>query len=214
VKDWYLVRGYNNQVLKRVNRFSKRMGCLSILIGIVYLVLCVLYIPLGIVDLMFFINVRSVRGVFGKGNDQYVHTFGSVTILILLFLFLAAICFYITNILKFVFLDWKINLAVAVFILFILSAATIQIMVIRSPRYRNIKLLNFAGKRFEVRITKIDKQVTKIKEMTGYTTEFKQKLDDNLNSLLSERHALSKEKKAIENNIKEISKSKIRLDLW
>jgi hypothetical protein len=215
MKDWLLVSGYNSKVEKKIGRIFRKMGCLLYLpIGIIYLVLALIFIPLGIVDLLFFVEIRWVRGVFGKGKDMYTHTIFSVTILVLMFLSLGAVYFYTTHVLDLFYLDRRINLAAAAIIWFILSAAIIQIIVRRTSRQRKIRLLDSADHRFKARIAKIDDQLSNISSITGYDPDYLKVIDANVNALSNERKVLLNEQKNIEKTVRDISKFRIRLNLW
>jgi|WetSurMetagenome_2_1015567.scaffolds.fasta_scaffold562045_1 hypothetical protein len=212
MKDWQLVKGYNTQVIKRINQIARKIYWLLFLPGaILTIVLSLLFIPLAIIDFIFLIAMRWVWAVFGKGKDQYIHTPGSVIIMVLLFLFLGGVSLIIKNILNLGYIDWKINLAVTTFFWLFLSAATIQIIVSRSSQRRKIKMLIYTCDRFSIRVSKIDYQLKKIHEITGYTPDFLTVVNENEGELSSERNELKKEIESIENAIMDINRSKIRL---
>jgi hypothetical protein len=215
MKDWLLVSGLNKRVIQKINKSSRHWGCVFFLpFAIAYLVMGLFFIPFGIIDLIFLVANRWVWWVFGRGKRNYIHTASSVIILVLLLLILTGSSFLVKQAIDLGSLDWKMNFVFTAVLWLGFSAIIVQIIVRRSSQYHDIKLLTFVKNRFGARIASIDVQLAEIQKIKAYTPSFIKRVDDNLNSLLSERQTLQAEQEAVEKTIEEVNRSKIRINFW
>jgi hypothetical protein len=181
LKYWFLIRWYKHIASIK---WSK-IGCASIIVFPFALIIYAVFIPLAIIDFIFFIVVGSFRQFWLKDTIKYRHSIQSIVSVLSLGVFCALLYGWIS---RATLWDWRLILSGAVLLWLLLSPLLIKVICRYQVYEQETRIIKMANDGLNARLQTVLSFIEQMNAFNGYANpEIIKSVSDDLALLDQQR---------------------------
>jgi hypothetical protein len=181
LKYWFLIRGY-----KRIASIKwSKIGCASIIVFPFALIIYAVFIPLAIIDFVFFVVVSSFTQFWLKDTIKYSHSIGSISAVLSLGVFCALLYGWVSQATLW---DWRLILSGAFLSWLLLSPLLIKVICRYQVYEQETRMIKTANDGINERLQTVLSFIEKMNGFNGYANpEIIKSVSDDLALLDQQR---------------------------